>query len=34
VAWHATNGDVPRGIPIGATVPLERVVDEILRHCA
>jgi hypothetical protein len=34
VAWHATNGDVPRGIPIDATVPLERVVDEILRHCA
>ncbi|MFS0699086.1 nucleoside kinase [Cellulomonas sp. 179-A 4D5 NHS] len=35
VRWHATGSDVPAdGIPIDSTVPVEQVVDEILRRCA
>ncbi len=30
---HRTGEGLPRGIAIDATAPLERVVDEILRHC-
>ncbi len=34
VEWHRTKGDVPQNaIPIDATAPIERVVDEILRRC-
>lgn len=34
VRWHQTGEDVPRdSIRIDATAPIERVVDEILRHC-
>jgi broad-specificity NMP kinase len=33
VRWHETKGDVPDGISIDATAPIETVVDEILRHC-
>ncbi|MBT0993797.1 nucleoside kinase [Cellulomonas sp. DKR-3] len=29
--WHRTKETVPTGVPIDATVPVERVVDEILR---
>ena len=32
VRLHATKEDVPRGVGIDATVPLDQVVDEILRH--
>jgi predicted ATPase len=30
---HETKEDLPPGIPIDATAPLVRVVDEILRRC-
>ena len=30
--WHETKTDVPDGIAIDATVPVARVVDEILRR--
>jgi hypothetical protein len=34
VRWHQTKEDVPKnGVGIDATVPIERVVDEILRRC-
>jgi broad-specificity NMP kinase len=33
VRLHRTQEDVPDGIRIDATAPLERVVDEILSHC-
>lgn len=33
VRWHQTGADVPEGITIDATAPVERVVDDILRHC-
>ena len=33
VRWHETKEDVPAGVPIDATAPLEDVVDEILRRC-
>ncbi len=33
VRWHQTQGDVPAGIAIDATAPLEQVVDDILRRC-
>jgi hypothetical protein len=33
VHWHQTGADVPPGIPVDATAPLEQVVDEILRRC-
>ncbi|GEK23293.1 AAA family ATPase [Cellulomonas xylanilytica] len=34
VHWHQTKTDVPTdGIAIDSTAPVERVVDEILRHC-
>lgn len=32
VRLHATKEDVPRGVGIDATAPLDQVVDEILRH--
>ena len=33
VGWYQMNADVPEGIPIDATAPIERVVDEILSWC-
>ncbi|WP_197677111.1 AAA family ATPase [Friedmanniella luteola] len=33
VHWHQTGGDVPDGVVIDATAPVEQVVDEILRRC-
>ncbi|KQR10399.1 AAA family ATPase [Cellulomonas sp. Leaf334] len=34
VRWHATKDTVPTdAVTIDATAPVERVVDEILRHC-
>jgi len=35
VRWQQTGGDVPpHGVPVDATVPVEQVVDEILRRCS
>jgi hypothetical protein len=31
--FHATGGDVPDGVPVDATAPLDRVVDAILARC-
>jgi len=33
VRMHATKEDIPKGVVIDATAPLERVVDEILDKC-
>jgi hypothetical protein len=34
VQWHQTKGDVPEnGVRIDGTVPVDQVVDEILRRC-
>ena len=34
VGWHQTGADVPQdGIVVDAAAPVEKVVDEILRHC-
>jgi hypothetical protein len=33
VRLHATKEDIPKGVVIDATAPLERVVDEILDKC-
>jgi hypothetical protein len=31
--WHQTKEDVPNGVAIDATAPVEHVADEILRRC-
>jgi hypothetical protein len=31
--FHATGEDVPDGVPVDATAPLDQVVDEILARC-
>lgn len=34
VGWHQAKGDVPaNGVAIDASVPIEQVVDDILRRC-
>ena len=33
VRWHQTGEDVPAGVVIDATAPVEQVVDDILRRC-
>lgn len=33
VRWHQSGEDVPPGVAVDSTAPVEQVVDTILRHC-